>query len=91
LGVLSTIEGKGTEMKELLKIFIGKKIKVQTSSGTDSGVIERVKGEYLVLKHLDREERTNLQITDIKAFTEEAGGRERKSQTGFHKQIALQR
>ncbi len=72
-------------MKDLLKIFIGKRIKIQTRSGTDSGVIERVDGDYLVLKHIDEEERANLPITDIKGFTEESGEYERSNTTGFQR------
>lgn len=60
-------------MKDLLKGFVGKTLRIYTISGVESylGVLEEVKDEYLVLKSYFKEEKTYVALKHIESFKEE--------------------
>jgi ferredoxin-fold anticodon binding domain-containing protein len=60
-------------MKELLKGFVGKTLRIYTISGVESylAVVEEVKDEYLVLKCFFKQDKTYLAIRHIESFKEE--------------------
>jgi len=60
-------------MKELLRDFVGKTLRIYTTSGIESylGVLEEVKGDYLVLRSFFKEDKTYLAIQYIESFKEE--------------------
>ncbi len=60
-------------MKELLRSFVGKTLRIYSISGVESylGVLEEVKQEYLVLKSFFSEDKTYLAIQYIESFKEE--------------------
>jgi ferredoxin-fold anticodon binding domain-containing protein len=66
-------------MKELLKDFIGKTLRIYTISGVDSylGVLEDVKDDHRVLRAFFREDETYLAIQYIESFKEEVKGGKR--------------
>ena len=61
-------------MKDVLKEFVGKTLRVQTLSGVEShiGVAEMIKDDCLVLKSSLKEDRTYLALSAIESFKEEA-------------------
>lgn len=61
-------------MKELLKDFVGKTLRIYTTTGVESylGVLEDVKDDYVVLRGFFREDETYLAIQFIESFKEEA-------------------
>ncbi len=60
-------------MKDLLKAFVGKTLRIYTVSGVESylDVLEDVKDNYIVLKGFFKGDRTYLAINCIEAFKEE--------------------
>jgi ferredoxin-fold anticodon binding domain-containing protein len=60
-------------MKDLLKNFVGKTLRIYTVSGVESylGVLEEIKDEYVVLKGYFREDITFLATRHIESFKEE--------------------
>jgi ferredoxin-fold anticodon binding domain-containing protein len=60
-------------MKELLKDFVGKTLRIYTTTGVESylGVLEDVKDDYVVLRGFFREDETYLAIQFIESFKEE--------------------
>ena len=60
-------------MKELLKDFVGKTLRIYTTTGVESyvGVLEDVKDDYVVLIGFFREDETYLAIQFIESFKEE--------------------
>jgi ferredoxin-fold anticodon binding domain-containing protein len=63
----------GRNVKELLKDFIGKTLRIYTISGIESylGVLEKVEDNYLVLKSFFKEDKTYLALPYIESFKEE--------------------
>jgi hypothetical protein len=63
-------------MKELLKDFVGKTIRLYTHSGVDSylGTVEMIKEDYLVLKGYFKEDRTYVALSAVESFKEEGKG-----------------
>jgi ferredoxin-fold anticodon binding domain-containing protein len=66
-------------MKELLKDFIGKTLRIYAISGVESylGVLEDVKDDDIALRAFFREDETYLAIQYIESFNEEVKGAER--------------
>jgi ferredoxin-fold anticodon binding domain-containing protein len=64
---------EGQEMKDLLKNFVGKTLRIYTVSGVESylGVLEEVKDEYVVLKSYFHKDKTFLAAQYIESFKEE--------------------
>lgn len=60
-------------MRDLLKDFVGKTLRIYTISGVESylGVLEDVKEDYLVIKGFFKEDKTYLAIQYIESFKEE--------------------
>ena len=60
-------------MKDVLKDFVGKTLRVYTISGVESylGVAEMIKDDCLVLKGYFKEDRTYLALSAIESFKEE--------------------
>jgi ferredoxin-fold anticodon binding domain-containing protein len=60
-------------LKELLKGFVGKTLRIYTITGVESylGVLEEVKEDYLVLKGFFSKDKTYLAIQYIESFKEE--------------------
>lgn len=60
-------------MKDLLKNFIGKTLRIYTVSGVESylGTLEEVKDDYVVLKSFFKEDNTFLGMQYIESFKEE--------------------
>ncbi|GEM_PF-1471834 len=60
-------------MKDLLKRFIGKTLRIYTISGVESylGVLEEVQEDYLVLKGFFKQDKTYLTMQSIESFKEE--------------------
>jgi ferredoxin-fold anticodon binding domain-containing protein len=69
-------------VKDILKAFTGKTVRVYTMSGVESylGIIEDVKEDYLVLKSFFKDDRTYLAIQYIESFKEEKHGAEHAKQ-----------
>ena len=62
-------------MKELLRQFMGKTVRIYTVSGVESylAVVKEVQNEYVVLTDFFRKDTTYLAIQYIESFKEEAG------------------
>jgi hypothetical protein len=62
-------------MKELMKGFVGKTLRIYTHSGVDSylGAVEKVEDGYLVVKGHFKNDRTYLALSAIESFKEETG------------------
>lgn len=60
-------------MKDLLKDFVGKTLRIYTVSGVESylGVLEDVKEDYVVLKSFFKEDKTFLGMQFIESFKAE--------------------
>jgi ferredoxin-fold anticodon binding domain-containing protein len=60
-------------MKNILKSFVGKMLRIYTISGVESylGRLEEVKDDYLVLKSFFKEDKTYLALLHIESFKEE--------------------
>jgi ferredoxin-fold anticodon binding domain-containing protein len=60
-------------MKDLLKGFVGKTLRIYTISGVESylGVLEEVQDDYLVLTSFFKEEKTYVALKHIESFKEE--------------------
>lgn len=60
-------------MKDLLKNFVGKTLRIYTISGVDSylGVLDEVREGYVVLKGFFKEDETYLAMQYIESFKEE--------------------
>jgi len=60
-------------MKELLKDFVGRTLRIYTITGVESylGILEDVKDDYVVLRGFFREDETYLAIQFIESFKEE--------------------
>jgi len=60
-------------MKELLKDFAGKTLRIYTITGVESylGILQDVKDDYVVLRGFFREDETYLAIQFIESFKEE--------------------
>jgi len=60
-------------MKDILKDFVGKTLRIYTISGVESylGIVTDVKSDYLVLKGFFKEDKTYLAIQYIESFKEE--------------------
>ncbi len=60
-------------MKDLLKNFVGKVLRIYTVSGVESylDILEDVKDDYIVLKGYFKGDRTYLAISAIESFKEE--------------------
>lgn len=60
-------------MKNLLKDFVGKTLRIYTISAVESylGVLEGVEDDYLVLKSFFKEEKTYVALQHIESFKEE--------------------
>ena len=60
-------------MRDLLRKFVGKTLRIYTVSGVESylGILEEVKEDYIVLKSFFAEDRTCLAIQYIESFKEE--------------------
>ncbi|HVO65785.1 MAG TPA: hypothetical protein VMT12_04805 [Syntrophales bacterium] len=60
-------------MKDLLKKFVGKTLRIYTVSGVESylDILEEVKTDYIVLKGYFKGDRTYLAIDCIESFKEE--------------------
>ena len=60
-------------MKDLLKGFKGKMLRIYTISGVESylGLVEEVKDDYLVLKSFFKDDKTYLALQYIESFKEE--------------------
>jgi hypothetical protein len=61
------------EMKDVLKRFIGKTLRIYTVSGVESylGLLDEVKDDYLVLKSFFQEDTTYIALKHIESFKEE--------------------
>ncbi len=61
-------------MKDLLREFIGKTLRIYTITGVESylGTLEEVEGDYIVLGGFFSEDRTYLAIQCIESFKEES-------------------
>jgi hypothetical protein len=57
-------------MREILKKFIGKTLRIYTVSGVDSylGILEDVSDEHIRLKSFFKEDKTYLSISHIESF-----------------------
>ncbi len=60
-------------MKDLLKDFVGKTMRIYTITGVESylGILEEVKENYLVLRSFFKGDKTYLAIQHIESFKEE--------------------
>ncbi len=60
-------------MKELLKDFVGKTLRIYTITGVESylGVLEEVREDYIVLRGFFSRDKTYLAIEHIESFKEE--------------------
>ena len=60
-------------MKDVLKDFVGKTLRIYTHSGVESylGVLEMIKDDCLVLKGYFKENRTYLALSAVESFKEE--------------------
>jgi len=60
-------------MKDILKDFLGKTLRVYTISGVEPylGVLEEVKDDYVVFKGYSKKDKTYLAIQHIESFKEE--------------------
>lgn len=67
---------EGREMKELLKNFVGKTLRIYTISGVESylSVFEEVGEDFLVLSGVFSKEKTYLAIQYIESFKVQAKG-----------------
>lgn len=65
-----------SEMKELLKNFVGKTLRIYTISGVESylSVLDEVGEDYLVLSGVFSKEKTYLAIQYIESFKVQAKG-----------------
>jgi ferredoxin-fold anticodon binding domain-containing protein len=70
----SNDKGKeGRNVKELLKGFVGKTLRIYTISGVESylGILEKVENDYLVLKSFFKEDKTYVALQYVESFKEE--------------------
>jgi len=60
-------------MKELLKDFVGKTLRIYTITGVESylGVLEVIKEDYIILRGFFSGDRTYLAIQYVESFKEE--------------------
>lgn len=60
-------------MRDLLKNFVGKTLRIYTISGVESylGILEEVKEDYIVLSSFFEKDKTFLAIQYIESFKEE--------------------
>ena len=60
-------------MKDILRRFLGKTVRIYTISGVESylGVLDKVEDHYLTLKGFFKEDTTYLSLQHIESFKEE--------------------
>lgn len=60
-------------MKNIIKTFIGKTVRIYTISAVESylGVVEEVKNEYITLRGFFKNDKTYIAIQYIESFKEE--------------------